>query len=430
VFNLGDKIKFNIATCLKSKKQAAVCLKLVEPFREQGLVAYLKDSYGYIEIINQHHKSKNAKTLREIYFTNASSDFQIGDLVEFNINKKNRQNVFAENVAKLAAKKQVKLFNNLSSTVHKGKVVQQLKYHSTSPKTPDADQSQTNDDEYYGKIQLVQSGNERKDSVGSSSTENQTYSFGLFSLNDKKINLQVGDLVSFQLATCHDGVKRVFNLQQANEQQQQQQQQTSTNRQQRNSTNANDLKKGKIETIKGNVGFIEYQTSDYEKKKAFFHISDLIDENTGTTSTSESSNIKIGDEVEFVLSYNSRSNKYSAIKIKKLNKNSESTGANSKVEDKRPEHLITKLKVANIDDKSGKQLVLARQPNNPDGKLKSFSRQLFEREPGSLEPKPIKTVNSNTDLVTAESRASSNDNENQSSVSPLSITDLIMTDLS
>lgn len=393
-------------------------------------MAYLKDSYGYIEIINQHHKSKNAKTLREIYFTNASSDFQIGDLVEFNINKKNRQNVFAENVAKLAAKKQVKLFNNLSSTVHKGKVVQQLKYHSTSPKTPDADQSQTNDDEYYGKIQLVQSGNERKDSVGSSSTENQTYSFGLFSLNDKKVNLQVGDLVSFQLATCHDGVKRVFNLQQANEQQQQQQQQTSTNRQQRNSTNANDLKKGKIETIKGNVGFIEYQTSDYEKKKAFFHISDLIDENTGTTSTSESSNIKIGDEVEFVLSYNSRSNKYSAIKIKKLNKNSESTGANSKVEDKRPEHLITKLKVANIDDKSGKQLVLARQPNNPDGKLKSFSRQLFEREPGSLEPKPIKTVNSNTDLVTAESRASSNDNENQSSVSPLSITDLIMTDLS
>ncbi len=51
---------------------------------------------------------------------------------------------------------------------------------------------------------------------------------------------------------------------------------------------------------------------------------------------------------------------------------------------KRPEHLITKLKVSNIDDKNGKELILIRQPRNPDGKMKSFSIQRVERLPGQL----------------------------------------------
>ena len=104
--------------------------------------------------------------------------------------------------------------------------------------------------------------------------------------------------------------------------------------------------------------------------------------------------------------HNSRSGKYSAIKIKKLNSSAskanasnsgsqlthssstgkelnEQTDAQAAAAAKRPDHLITKLKIGNVDDISGKRLVLIRQPSKPDGK--SFSRKLFERVPGSMD---------------------------------------------
>ena len=130
-------------------------------------------------------------------------------------------------------------------------------------------------------------------------------------------------------------------------------------------------------------GFIEYLngSSNNEAKKVFFHVSDIID----------SSELKSGDEVEFVLVHNSRNGKSSATKIKKISSgvaslsNSKSSGSNLiDSEQKRPERLNSRLKIANIDDKSGKQLILIRQPLNPDAKIKSFSRVLKERLPGFL----------------------------------------------
>lgn len=147
-------------------------------------------------------------------------------------------------------------------------------------------------------------------------------------------------------------------------------------------------------------------------KKVFFHISDLTEGYTNVKS--DPSCIQIGEEVEFTLMHNSRSGKYSAIKIKKLN-GSKSAGTNGNTSAlhhsssngkdlseqtegaqpvaKRPEHLITKLKIGNVDDASGKRLVLIRQPGKPDGK--SFSRRVFERLPGSFEeikrPEPVAT---------------------------------------
>ena len=69
--------------------------------------------------------------------------------------------------------------------------------------------------------------------------------------------------------------------------------------------------------------------------------------------------------------------------------------------DKRPERLNIKLKAANIDEKSGKELVLIRQPNNPDesNKGKSFTRVLQEREPGTLKA-DLKPTSSSNQLVT------------------------------
>ena len=181
-------------------------------------------------------------------------------------------------------------------------------------------------------------------------------------------------------------------------------------------------------------------------------MSDLIEENANGNNGSESSSLKVGDEIEFILMHNSRSGKYSAVKIKKTNvsnqkANSESAALNGSQStvandqdpaNKRPERLITKLKLANIDDKSGKQLILARQPNNPDGKAKSFSRQLVERLPGSLEPLPTKTSATTTtisDQASNESEANDSNDEpeqhqqqqqSQTAVSSMSIIELLM----
>ena len=139
-------------------------------------------------------------------------------------------------------------------------------------------------------------------------------------------------------------------------------------------------------------------------KKVFFHISDLTEGYNNVKN--DASCIQIGEEVEFTLMHNSRSGKYSAIKIKKLNSSAskanasnsgsqlthssstgkelnEQTDAQAAAAAKRPDHLITKLKIGNVDDISGKRLVLIRQPSKPDGK--SFSRKLFERLPGSMD---------------------------------------------
>ena len=135
--------------------------------------------------------------------------------------------------------------------------------------------------------------------------------------------------------------------------------------------------------------------------------------------TTNSDQLKVGDEVEFAISHNSRSGKFSAIKIRKLlagsstsaslttqnsstafsTSNSQAKSSSSQLVtelEKRPERLITKLKTANIDDKSGKQLILIRQPNNPVSKVGSFGRQLRERLPGSLIP-----INASTSSLTA-----------------------------
>lgn len=50
VFYNGDKVQFNILTCLRTNSQYAVNVKLVEPRREIGYITMLKDNYGFIEL--------------------------------------------------------------------------------------------------------------------------------------------------------------------------------------------------------------------------------------------------------------------------------------------------------------------------------------------------------------------------------------------
>lgn len=93
---------------------------------------------------------------------------------------------------------------------------------------------------------------------------------------------------------------------------------------------------------------------------------------------------------------NQRNGKNSAVKVKKVNQ----TPVTPVPAEKRPDRLITKLRTTNIDDKSGRQLVLVRQPRNPDGKTKSFSKSRVERLPGILlETTNIASQSSSNNLV-------------------------------
>ena len=112
------------------------------------------------------------------------NDLNIGDLVEFVVNKKNRLNLTAENVSKLSLKKanQTKIYSNLSSTVYKGRITQLLKIQQNNQSKQNFDEQtqQQIDDQYFGKIQQISTSNERKNSVGSSN-DSTIYKFGLFS---------------------------------------------------------------------------------------------------------------------------------------------------------------------------------------------------------------------------------------------------------
>ncbi|CAF0834579.1 unnamed protein product [Brachionus calyciflorus] len=358
LFNKGDRVQFNLLNCLKSKKQFATNLKLAEQRKQTGYVTMLKENYGFIELNLFDDSWKNSKSnTKDIFFHYSSyqdsiSDLDIGDEVEFTINRKNKQKLSAENVCKIESKSP-RCPNSPIPGVLKGKIIQALRSHSGVN-----DQS----NEYYGKIQVE------------SNKKEPNYQYGIFSLSDRKIVLQIGDTVSFQLIETPDGSKKACNIlliQQA----QQDQTERSNEKQQ---TRSKEAKKGKIESIKGHCGYIEY-TSGTETKKIFFHVSDFTE-----PKNPELSDLKPGDEVEFQIS--NRNGKLVAGKIKKTGYSSSNQVTSSDIlTEQRPERLVTKLKSANIDNESGKQLILTRGPFNPDGKTKSFSRVFKERLPGQLD---------------------------------------------
>jgi len=237
----GDKVQFNIFTCLKTKKNMAVNIKVVEIENDQiqqGIITMLKEDYGFIELIPRcyqikaNHKEQQFFPQPDIFFKissvkNLTSDLEVGDEVEFKINQKGDgdQNIFAEFISRLKSGT-IKFLNVSSSTVYRGRIVQQLKHHSVK-------ESQTvhsyGHGVYYGKV-LVTSPKKDNESV---------YEFGIFGLGDRKKIFQVGEMVTFQLVnSAQDGSKKAVNLQLQNSQ---------------GNGNNTDVKKGKIDSIKGHV---------------------------------------------------------------------------------------------------------------------------------------------------------------------------------
>jgi hypothetical protein len=104
---------------------------------------------------------------------------------------------------------------------------------------------------YFGKISVL------NESKKDSSSANEVYQYGLFSLNDKKLSLQTGDIVSFQLIDCLDGngARRAFNVQLVQainpvSEQDGKKEQSGALR------GAREVKRGKVESIKGHVSHL------------------------------------------------------------------------------------------------------------------------------------------------------------------------------
>ena len=105
VFYVGDKVQFNLSTCIKTKKQTAVNVKLLEACKEQGFVATLRDSYGIIELHGKKGSGNGKTAPREIVFylnkSSLANEFEVGDEVEFAVNRTNALKVCAESLVKL-----------------------------------------------------------------------------------------------------------------------------------------------------------------------------------------------------------------------------------------------------------------------------------------------------------------------------------------
>ena len=299
------------------------------------------------------------------------------------------------------------------------------------------------DDAYYGKILLIH--NESSSKKQDETKPKVVYQFGMCSLADKKSYLQNGDIVTFQTGE-KKFAQQVTCVQSSQPEQQNRSRNSNTTTPTNNGPNlaGNEYKKGKVDSVKGHCGHIEY-FNGVETKKLFFHVSDVLSNEMAPNSGGADyiPALKPGDDVEFMVSHNPRNNKYSATRIKRVGggvkvdsaASQGDTSAANEVENKRPERLVTKLKLANID-KSGKQLVLTRQPNNPDGKLKSFCRQLRERMPGSLTPllhtesqaSTTEACESTAVAVHTDNNVNANTttNNTNSATSQLSIMDLLM----
>lgn len=70
VYYNGDRVQFNILTCLKTNKRYAVNVKILEPRKEMGFITMLKDNYGFIEldVLNNAMPPTGNKLPKDIFF--------------------------------------------------------------------------------------------------------------------------------------------------------------------------------------------------------------------------------------------------------------------------------------------------------------------------------------------------------------------------
>lgn len=300
----GDKVEFQICESRSNNTKTAANVNMVgrgQPVCQQGFVATLKDQYGFLE---------SAEHDREVFFHFSNfdgepSELDLGDEVEYTLAKKTNK-VSAENIRKIP--KGSVAPEDILPGVLNGRIIQCMRIIN-----PDQE-------EYPGVVQIS---SEDGDGQG------ESYTYGITSLGDKRDFLQKGDSVTFQIAIVKSSGKR-------------------------RATNIAAVRKSlraKVESVKGQFGFLTYEPE--EGKKIFFHMTEV----DGGTELHQ------GDEVEFVVVHNQRTGKYSACNVRRISQR------------QRPERLFSRLK--SVGEESGPKIIVIRQPLGPSGS-KGFT---YKRSP-------------------------------------------------
>lgn len=345
---VGDKVEFSICEAKRTGQQSAASIKVLgrnsNSKRFYGYVATLKDNFGFIETAN-HDK--------EIFFhySEYSGDvdkLDLGDMVEYCLSKNKGNKVSAERVTKVH---QVNgSSDEVNPTVYWGKVVRPLR---------SVDPTQT---EYQGMIELLEevvdkqkiaeetpkeaeeAEAEAEASIDTSkqvSMKGHLIPFGIVGMANKVDCLQKGETVKFQLCVLsQNGHTMACNIE--------------------------PLRRGTVECVKDQFGFINYEIGD--SKKLFFHVKEIQD----------GIELQAGDEVEFSVILNQRTGKCSGCNVTLISKGPEMVAA------PRPDRLVSRLKSITLDDASAPRLMVLRQPRGPDN-TKGFGIERKIRQAGVID---------------------------------------------
>lgn len=308
----GDQVEFRVATRSYDKLALAVDIRVLQKSKDirfRGFVATLKDSYGFIE--SEEHDC-------ELFFPFSScnkfcdpQELDIMDEVEYCIVRKNNR-LAADEIKKLP--RGTITTEQVQPGVHEGSVLRPMK-------------SSEDPQDYEGLIKPLSNGT--NSTLSSSSPLPAQLPYAATSLIDHRITLQEGDLVQFQVGLAVDGTGlRAVNI-----------------------VSRHAFLRGHVESIKGQgqYGFIGYQ-NEGGPGSVFFHINSL-------TGGCDPSDLRPGDEVEFLISVSHKTQKTSAIHVKKLSASV------------RPDRLIRRTSMPN----NLTSTVIIRQPKGPDG-TKGFSQ--------------------------------------------------------
>ncbi|XP_048467825.1 cold shock domain-containing protein E1 isoform X5 [Rhincodon typus] len=314
---LGDKIEFSICEVKRTGLQSAVSIKIINrnpnAKRLVGYVAALKDNFGFIET-SQHDQ--------EIFFHYSEfsgdvDELDVGDVVEYSLSKGKGNKVSAEKVAKITTVNGPN--DEVYPTVYTGKVVRPLR--SVDPQQA----------EYQGLIEITEEG----------PMKGEVYPFGIISLANKTDCLQKGETIKFQLCTVAlTGQKLAYD--------------------------ATPLRRGTVDCVKDQFGFINYEVGD--GKKLFFRVNEVLD----------GVELQPGDEVEFSVILNQRTGKCSACNVFRVSEGPRPVAA------PRPDRLVHRLKSITLDDASAPKLVVLRQPKGPDNS-KGFTAERKIRQAGVID---------------------------------------------
>ncbi|XP_040279872.1 cold shock domain-containing protein E1 isoform X7 [Bufo bufo] len=344
----GDKVEFSICEAKRTGQQSAVNLKVYgrnsNSKRFHGYVATLKDNFGFIETAN-HDK--------EIFFhySEYSGDvdnLDLGDMVEYCLSKGKGNKICAERVTKVH---QVNgSADEVNPVVHWGKVVRPLR---------SVDPTQT---EYQGMIELIEEVEDKQkiaeetpeqaeeaeaeaeastETNKQSSMKGQLFPFGIVGMVNKADCLQKGEAVKFQLCVLSQNGQTM-------------------------ACNIEALRRGTVECVKDQFGFINYEIGD--SKKLFFHVKEIQD----------GIELQAGDEVEFSVILNQRTGKCSGCNVTLISKGPELVAA------PRPDRLVSRLKSITLDDASAPRLMVVRQPRGPDN-TKGFGIERKIRQAGVID---------------------------------------------